>query len=103
MVSEPPLAGTYTALVTPFSEDGTTIDFEAFDALSKADRRGCRGLVHANHPAKRRHVRREQRLVIERTVRIAPRTRTVMAGAGTFSTQRPSRPLRRPSTRARTP
>src|SRR5947209_2304598 len=90
MFSPTSLAGAYTALVTPFSEDGTSIDFEALDALVEAQiAGGVAGLVPCGTTGEAATLSEaEVKLVIERTVRAARGRVPVVAGAGSFSTDR---------------
>src|SRR5579859_3499454 len=90
MFSPSSLSGTYTALVTPFSEDTTTIDFDAFDALVEAQiAGGVGGLVPCGTTGEAATLSdAEQKQVIERTVRLARGRVPVIVGTGSFSTQK---------------
>src|SRR5256885_17220141 len=87
MFSPTSLSGAYTALVTPFSEDGTTLDFEAFDALVEGQiGGGISGLVPCGTTGEAATLSdAEIKLVIERTVRLARGRAPVLAGTGAFS------------------
>jgi 4-hydroxy-tetrahydrodipicolinate synthase len=90
MLSPTSLSGAYTALVTPFSEDGSTIDFEAFDALVEGQiAGGISGLVPCGTTGEAATLSEvEIKLVIERTVRLARGRVPVIAGTGSFSTHK---------------
>jgi len=90
MFSPTSIAGVYTALVTPFSEDGASVDFEALDSLVEAQiAAGVAGLVPCGTTGEAPTLSdTEQRQVIERTVRAARGRVPVVAGTGSFSTQK---------------
>src|SRR5262245_36999572 len=90
MFSPTSLSGAYTALVTPFSEDGNAIDFAAFDALVEAQiAGGVAGLIPCGTTGEAATLTdAEVRQVIERTVRVARGRVPVIAGTGSFSTQK---------------
>jgi len=90
MFSAASLSGVYTALVTPFSEDGSAIDFEALEALVEAQiAGGIAGLVPCGTTGEAPTLSdAEQRQVIERTVRVTRGRVPVVAGAGSFSTEK---------------
>jgi 4-hydroxy-tetrahydrodipicolinate synthase len=90
MLSPTSLSGAFTALVTPFSEDGTTIDFEAFDALVEGQiAGGVSGLVPCGTTGEAATLSdAEIKLVIERTVRLSRGRVPVIAGTGSFSTHK---------------
>jgi 4-hydroxy-tetrahydrodipicolinate synthase len=90
MFSPSSLSGVYTALVTPFSEDATTIDFDAFDALVEGQiAGGITGLVPCGTTGEAATLSdAEIKLVIERTVRVARGRVPVFAGSGSFSTEK---------------
>src|SRR5262245_56077890 len=90
MLSPTSLSGAFTALVTPFSEDGTTIDFDAFDALVEGQiAGGIQGLVPCGTTGEAATLSEaEIKLVIERTVKLARGRVPVVAGTGSFSTHK---------------
>jgi 4-hydroxy-tetrahydrodipicolinate synthase len=90
MLSPTSLSGAFTALVTPFSEDGSTIDFDAFDALVEGQiAAGITGLIPVGTTGEAATLSdSEIKLVIERTVRLARGRVPVVAGTGSFSTQK---------------
>lgn len=90
MFSPTSLSGAYTALVTPFSEDGTTVDLEALESLIEAQiAGGIAGLVPCGTTGEAATLSEpEVRLVIDRTVRAARGRVPVVAGTGSFSTQK---------------
>jgi 4-hydroxy-tetrahydrodipicolinate synthase len=90
MFSAASLSGAYTALVTPFSEDGASVDLEAFDALVEAQiAGGVNGLVPCGTTGESPTLTEaEQRLLIQRTVQLARRRVPVLAGTGSFSTHK---------------
>ena len=77
-----------TALVTPFSEDSTAIDFEAFDALIERQiAGGISGLVVCGTTAESPTLSEaEKREVLSRAVRVAAGRVPVMAGTGSNNT-----------------
>ena len=89
-MSEPPIAGTYTALVTPFAAGGRSVDTEALDRL--VDRQleaGVDGLVPCGTTGETPTLSaEEQQQVIERVARRAQGRARVLAGAGSNSTAR---------------
>ncbi len=90
MLSPTSLSGAFTALVTPFSEDGSTIDFDAFDALVEGQLAGgVSGLVPCGTTGEAATLSdAEIKLVIERTARLSRGRVPVVAGTGSFSTQK---------------
>ena len=90
MFSPTSLSGAYTALVTPFSEDGTTVDLEALESLVEAQvAGGIAGLVPCGTTGEAATLSEaEVRLVVDRTVRAARGRVPVVAGTGSFSTQK---------------
>jgi 4-hydroxy-tetrahydrodipicolinate synthase len=90
MFSPTSIAGVYTALVTPFSDDGASVDFEALDSLVEAQiAAGVAGLVPCGTTGESPTMSdAEQKQVIERTVRAARGRVPVVAGTGSFSTQK---------------
>lgn len=90
MFSQTSLSGVYTALITPFSPDGTAVDTGALDALVEAQiASGVSGLVPCGTTGESPTLSdAEQRLVIQRTAQITRGRVPVIAGAGSFSTQK---------------
>ncbi len=90
MFSEARLSGVYTALVTPFSPDGSAVDTGALDALVEAQiAGGVSGLIPCGTTGESPTLSEaEQRLVIQRTVQTTRGRVPVIAGAGSFSTQK---------------
>jgi 4-hydroxy-tetrahydrodipicolinate synthase len=90
MFSPTRLAGAYTALVTPFTEDGSAVDLDALEWLIEAQlAAGISGLVACGTTGESPTLTEaEQKLVIERTVKTARGRVPVIAGAGSFSTQK---------------
>jgi 4-hydroxy-tetrahydrodipicolinate synthase len=83
-------AGAYTALVTPFSGDGSQIDWPAYDRLVESQlASGITGLVPCGTtgeaPTLSDH---EQRQLVERTARLAKGKAIVVAGTGSNSTKK---------------
>jgi 4-hydroxy-tetrahydrodipicolinate synthase len=90
MFSPTSLAGAYTALVTPFTEDGSALDLDALESLVERQlAAGITGLVPCGTTGESPTLTEaEQKLVIERTVKVAKGRVPVIAGAGSFSTQK---------------
>jgi 4-hydroxy-tetrahydrodipicolinate synthase len=90
MFSPTNLSGAYTALVTPFTEDGSAIDLEALEWLIEGQlSAGVTGLVPCGTTGESPTLTEaEQKLVIERTVKVTRGRVPVIAGAGSFSTQK---------------
>jgi 4-hydroxy-tetrahydrodipicolinate synthase len=90
MFSPSSLAGAYTALVTPFTEDGSAVDLEALGWLIEGQlAAGITGLVPCGTTGESPTLTEaEQKLVIERTVKVARGRVPIIAGAGSFSTQK---------------
>src|SRR5690349_22297450 len=86
----PHLSGTFTALVTPFTADGESIDFPAFEALVEAQiAGGVSGLVPCGTTGESPTLTdEEQAQVIARVVSVARGRVPVLAGTGTFSTKK---------------
>ena len=84
------LQGVYTALVTPFSADGSSIDFEAYEKLlAQQIEGGVNGLVPCGTTGESPTLTdQEQRDLIGRTVRIAKGRVPVLAGTGSNSTKK---------------
>lgn len=84
------LQGVYTALVTPFSADGASIDFEAYEKLlAQQIDGGISGLVPCGTTGEAPTLSdAEQRDLIARTVRFAKGRVPVLAGTGSFNTKK---------------
>jgi 4-hydroxy-tetrahydrodipicolinate synthase len=84
------LQGVYTALVTPFSADGSSIDFEAYEKLlAEQIEGGVSGLVPCGTTGESPTLTdQEQRDLIARTVRIAKGRVPVLAGTGSNNTKK---------------
>jgi 4-hydroxy-tetrahydrodipicolinate synthase len=84
------LQGVYTALVTPFSADGSSIDFEAYEQLlAQQIQGGVSGLVPCGTTGESPTLSdAEQRELITRTVRFANGRVPVLAGTGSFNTKK---------------
>src|SRR5688572_22627177 len=84
------LAGTFTALVTPFTADAESIDTGALDRLVEAQiAGGVTGLVPCGTTGEAPTLTDdEQREVIERVVAAAKGRVPVLAGTGSFSTKK---------------
>jgi 4-hydroxy-tetrahydrodipicolinate synthase len=84
------LSGTFTALVTPFTADGESVDFAALEALVEAQiQGGVSGLVPCGTTGEAPTLtEEEQAAVIKRTVVAAKKRVPVLAGTGTFSTKK---------------
>lgn len=84
------LRGAFTALVTPFTEDGGAIDWAAFERLVEAQiDGGIAGLVPCGTTGETPTLTdAEQREVVERTVKLASGKVAVLAGTGSNSTKK---------------
>jgi 4-hydroxy-tetrahydrodipicolinate synthase len=84
------IAGTFTALVTPFSADGQTVDHAALEALVEAQLAGgVTGLVPCGTTGEAPTLSDEEQVaVIARTVKVANKRAPVFAGTGSFSTKK---------------
>ncbi|APR84657.1 4-hydroxy-tetrahydrodipicolinate synthase [Minicystis rosea] len=84
------LTGTFTALVTPFTADGESVDIAALDALVEAQiQGGVSGLVPCGTTGESPTLSDEEQLVvIKRTVAVAAGRVPVIAGTGSFSTKK---------------
>ena len=84
------LQGVYTALVTPFSADGSSIDFEAYEKLlAQQIGGGISGLVPCGTTGESPTLSdAEQRELIARTVRFAKGRVPVLAGTGSNNTKK---------------
>lgn len=85
-----PLHGVYTALVTPFSADGSSIDFEAYEKLLKQQiDGGVSGLVPCGTTGESPTLTEaEQRELVARTVKVTQGRVPVLAGTGSNSTKK---------------
>lgn len=84
------LSGALTALVTPFSEDGSSIDWQAFEALVQSQiEGGISGLVPCGTTGETPTLSdAEQREVVKRTAALAKGKLPVIAGTGSNSTKK---------------
>ncbi len=84
------IAGTFTALVTPFSADGEAVDHAALDLLVEAQiAGGVAGLVPCGTTGEAPTLSDEEQVaVIARTVKAANKRVPVFAGTGSFSTKK---------------
>jgi 4-hydroxy-tetrahydrodipicolinate synthase len=84
------LAGTFTALVTPFTPDGESVDWEALDALVRRQLEGgVQGLVPCGTTGESPTLSEEEQLeVIRRVAGLARGKALVFAGTGSFSTKK---------------
>ena len=89
-MSEFVFSGTYTALVTPLTAGGDSVDHEALESLVEAQiQGGVSGLVPCGTTGETPTLGpSEQAAVIERVVKAAAGRVPVVAGTGTFSTQK---------------
>jgi 4-hydroxy-tetrahydrodipicolinate synthase len=88
MVSLPP--GTYTALVTPFTADGSSIDWSAYEKLIAAQLAGgIAGLVPCGTTGESPTLSEaEQRELAKRTVELAKGRAKVVVGTGSNNTKK---------------
>lgn len=84
------LQGVFTALVTPFSADGSSIDYEAYEKLlAKQIDGGVSGLVPCGTTGESPTLTdAEQRELVARTVRFVKGRLPVLAGTGSNSTKK---------------
>jgi 4-hydroxy-tetrahydrodipicolinate synthase len=84
------LAGTFTALVTPFTSDGEAVDHAALEALVEEQiAAGIEGLVPCGTTGEAPTLSEEETsAVIQRVVAAARGRVPVLAGAGSFSTKK---------------
>jgi 4-hydroxy-tetrahydrodipicolinate synthase len=84
------LSGAFTALVTPFTQDGSAIDWDAFDRLVQSQLDGgIRGLVPCGTTGETPTLSdAEQRELIQRCAELARGKLPVMAGTGSNSTKK---------------
>jgi 4-hydroxy-tetrahydrodipicolinate synthase len=85
-----PFHGVYTALVTPFSADGSSIDFEAYEKLlAQQIEGGVSGLVPCGTTGESPTLTDAEQLeLIGRTVRFAKGRVPVLAGTGSNNTKK---------------
>lgn len=90
MLTPAQLAGAFTALVTPFTADGSSVDFDALSALVEAQiAGGIAGLVPCGTTGESPTLTdAEQVAVVRRTVEVAKGRVPVVAGTGSFSTKK---------------
>jgi 4-hydroxy-tetrahydrodipicolinate synthase len=84
------IAGTFTAIVTPFTADGESVDHAALEALVEAQiAGGVSGLVPCGTTGEAPTLSDEEQVaVIQRTVKVANERVPVFAGTGSFSTKK---------------
>jgi 4-hydroxy-tetrahydrodipicolinate synthase len=84
------LEGTFTALVTPFTPDGSAIDFDAVDKLVDAQiAGGVRGLVPVGTTGESPTLEDDEQIeLIRRVVARSAGRAPVLAGTGSFSTKK---------------
>lgn len=84
------LRGTFTAIVTPFSPDGDSVDFAALEALVEAQiQGGVSGLVPCGTTGEAPTLTDEEQVqVIARVASVAKKRVPVLAGTGSFSTKK---------------
>ena len=84
------VAGTYTALVTPFTPDGEAVDLAALEALVEAQiAGGVEGLVPCGTTGESPTLTDDEATaVIQRVVAVARGRVPVLAGTGSFSTKK---------------
>lgn len=84
------LAGTFTALVTPFTPDGEAVDHTALEALVEAQiAGGVEGLVPCGTTGEAPTLSEEEAISVIRRVVTSARGRVpVLAGTGSFSTKK---------------
>ncbi|HWZ93424.1 MAG TPA: 4-hydroxy-tetrahydrodipicolinate synthase [Polyangiaceae bacterium] len=89
-MAEPSLSGAFTALVTPFTADGSEVDFAAFDAhLETQLAGGISGLVPCGTTGEAPTLTDgEQRELVMRCKRIANGRAVVLAGTGSNNTKK---------------
>lgn len=82
--------GCFTALVTPFTEDGSAVDWAAYEALVEAQvAGGVAGVVPCGTTGESPNLSdAEQRELVQRAARIARGRASVLAGTGTNSTKK---------------
>jgi 4-hydroxy-tetrahydrodipicolinate synthase len=84
------LKGTFTALVTPFTQSGEAIDQEALEALVEAQiEGGVSGLVPCGTTGESPTLTDEEQVAVIRRVVLAAKGRVpIIAGTGSFSTKK---------------
>lgn len=84
------LRGCYTALVTPFTEDGSAVDWEAYEGLvSEQFTRGVTGVVPCGTTGESPTLTDSEQIeLVKRAARIAKGRGTVLAGTGSNSTKK---------------
>lgn len=89
-MAELSLSGAYTALVTPFSQDGSEVDFTAYEKhLELQIAGGISGLVPCGTTGEVPNLSEaEQREVIARTKKVARGRAVVLAGTGSNNTKK---------------
>jgi 4-hydroxy-tetrahydrodipicolinate synthase len=82
--------GAYTALVTPFTEDGSAVDFQAYERLIESQLEArVTGLVPCGTTGESPTLTdAEQRELVARAARLCRGRATVVAGVGTNSTKK---------------
>jgi 4-hydroxy-tetrahydrodipicolinate synthase len=90
MMKEFTPSGTYTAIVTPFSKGGETVDFAALDAFVEAQiAGGVSGIVPCGTTGEAPTLSEEEQVaVIQRVVSVVAGRVPVVAGTGSFSTKK---------------
>jgi 4-hydroxy-tetrahydrodipicolinate synthase len=90
MLSAANLSGAYTALVTPFTSDGTSIDLQALESLVESQiQAGIAGIVPCGTTGEAPTLTEaELSVVIQKTVQVAKGRVPVLAGTGSFSTKK---------------
>jgi 4-hydroxy-tetrahydrodipicolinate synthase len=90
MLSAVNLSGAYTALVTPFTADGTSVDLKALETLIESQiQGGIAGLVPCGTTGESPTLTEaELTVVIQRIAQIAKGRVPVLAGTGSFSTKK---------------
>src|SRR5262249_46013741 len=90
MLSPAQLFGAFTALVTPFSADGSTLDLDSLGTLFEAQlAAGIAGLVPCGTTGEAPTLLDEEQVaVVRRVVEVVRGRVPVIAGTGSFSTKR---------------
>ncbi len=89
-MAELALRGAFTALVTPFTEDGSSIDWDAFEALVQSQiENGVVGLVPCGTTGETPTLSDTEQLeVIQKTAKLAAGRAPVLAGTGSNGTKK---------------
>ena len=89
-MTDPGLSGVFTALVTPFTEDGSAVDVAAYEALVAAQLAGgVSGLVPCGTTGEAPTLTdSEQRELVQRTAALAKGSALVYAGTGSNNTKK---------------